>query len=158
MGFKVGLTPAPMLTIRGETFTFQELHFHFPREHAFNETPAVMELHLVHTNAVGEAAVLGVFLREGNHNDEIQKIWDHFGSSDSFDLNPLLLLPKGREYLRYAGSLTTPPCTEGLRWHVFTEPIPISKAQWMAYRDRFGKTARDPQSRNGRPVLRSSGG
>lgn len=114
-----------------------------------------MELHFVHRNALGELAVVGVFLREGAANPLIQEIWDAVDAEGDGEIDPEALLPQDRSYYRYAGSLTTPPCTEGVRWHVLAEPVDLSAAQVDEFRAIFPHNARPLQFLNDRPVLES---
>ena len=72
------------------------------------------------------------------------------------ELDPLALLPARRGYVRYAGSLTTPACAEGVRWHVLAERITVSWEQMQRFQRRYRNTARPLQQREGRPLLRSS--
>ena len=156
--FEVRLSPPLVLTIRGERFELVEFHFHAPGEHEVGGKKTAMELHLVHRNAVGELAAVGVFLREGRFNRAIQEIWDHTLPGPVWSFDPRPLLPPDRAYFRYAGSLTTPPCAEGVRWYVFAQPIEIAPEQVKAYVDQFGRHSRDVQDRNGRPVLKTGAG
>ncbi len=155
--FKVRLNPAPTLTISGEVFDFVEFHFHQPNEHHLAGVKTGMEIHFVHRNKVGELAVVGVFLVPSTFNRTVQDVFDHLGSPDPWRFDPKPLLPPQDTYLRYAGSLTTGTCAEGVRWHVFQQPIPIAQSQIDDYERRFGDTARKVKERNGRVVLRSGG-
>jgi carbonic anhydrase len=141
------------LRIGQERYKLVQFHFHTPSEHRLHGEQFPMELHFVHRNALGELAVVGVFLREGAANPLIQQIWDAVSSEAGGQIDPEDLLPQNREYYRYAGSLTTPPCTEGVRWHVLTEPVELSAAQVDEFRAIFPLNARPIQPLNGRPVL-----
>jgi carbonic anhydrase len=149
------------LKIGKETYELIQFHFHTPSEHRLQGEEFPMELHLVHRNALGELAVVGVFMKEGAANPLIQQIWDNAPHSHGthevhgVEIDPEDLLPHDREYYRYAGSLTTPPCSEGVRWHVLHEPIEISPAQVDEFRTIFPHNARSLQPLNGRPVLSS---
>lgn len=149
------------LTIGKETYELFQFHFHTPSEHRRQGEEFPMELHFVHRNALGELAVVGVFLQEGAGNRVIQEIWDHAPTSHGTrkvrgaTINPEDLLPESREYYRYAGSLTTPPCSEGVRWHVLHEPVELSAAQVDQFRAIFPLNARPLQPLNGRTVLSS---
>jgi carbonic anhydrase len=149
------------LRIGQERYKLVQFHFHTPSEHRLHGEEFPMELHFVHRNALGELAVVGVFLREGAANPLIQEIWDAvsgeagLAAAHTGEIDPEDLLPANRDYYRYAGSLTTPPCTEGVRWHVLEEPVDLSAAQVDEFRAIFPHNARPLQFLNGRPVLES---
>lgn len=156
---EVKVQPGSYLRIGQERFDLIQFHFHTPSEHRLQGQEFPMELHFVHRNALGELAVVGVFLREGAANPFLQQIWDHIpaepeaAAAHSEEIDPEDLLPADRGYYRYAGSLTTPPCTEGVRWHVLHTPVDVSAAQIDEFRAIFPLNARPIQSLNGRPVL-----
>lgn len=107
--------------IDGDTNQLLQFHFHTPSEHKARGKSSPMEIHLVHKNAAGQLAVVGVFLKEGRHNEFIQKIWNSMPTQEgevdvATAIDAANLLPGEREFYRYAGSLTTPPCSEGVKW------------------------------------------
>jgi carbonic anhydrase len=154
---EVKVQPGSYLRIGQERFNLVQFHFHTPSEHKLQGQEFPMELHFVHRNALGEIAVVGVFLREGAANAFLQQIWDNIpGGSEAAaegTIQPEDLLPADRDYYRYAGSLTTPPCTEGVRWHVLHEPVDVSAAQIEELRAIFPLNARPIQPLKDRPVL-----
>jgi carbonic anhydrase len=121
-----------------DEYTLQQFHFHAPSEHAINGRLADAEMHLVHRNTLGEQAVVAVLLivDDAKANPLFDQII--FGApvgvsaATEFDLggeiNAKDLLPRNRRYYTYTGSLTTPPCTEGVDWFVMAEPVAISSA------------------------------
>ena len=121
------------LRVGGEVFTLSQFHFHAPSEHTIGGHSYPMELHLVHTDALGNNAVVGVLLEVGDDpNDLIEEIFanvpDEEGTADvGGTLNGEDLLPGSLGYYSYAGSLTTPPCTEGVRWFVLRRPVQVSE-------------------------------
>lgn len=147
------------LRIGQERYRLKQFHFHTPSEHTLHGEQFPMELHFVHLNELGELAVVGVFLREGAANAVLQEIWDNIpGHSEHpephhLEIDPEDLLPADRSYYRYAGSLTTPPCSEGVRWHVIEEPVDVSAEQIEEFRAIFQHNARPLQLLNDRPVL-----
>jgi carbonic anhydrase len=146
----------PTLTIGGETFILDGIHFHSPGEHKIGGTGAAMEMHLVHHNQAGELGVVGVLMKPvaGRPNPLIAELWDKAGSQPTrIQIQPSFLVPSDQRYYRYAGSLTTPPCGEGVRWHVLRGELVVSPEQISAY--PFPDTARPVQPLNGRPVLES---
>lgn len=147
----------PWITIRGERFELREFHFHQPSEHRVGGEGYALELHLVHENQVGEAAVVGVFLEAEVNRPHavIEQIWttvpERVGVRAPIRISPAGLLPRDRSYVRYAGSLTTGRCSEGVRWHMLRGRIALSPEQAAAY--RHPNSARPLQPLNGRPVL-----
>lgn len=152
---EVEIEPGSFVRIGKERYDLVQFHFHTPSEHHLHGESFPMELHFVHRNLLGELAVVGVFLQEGEANPLIQRIWNHIPDAEATGpIDPTQLLPENRGYFRYAGSLTTPPCTEGVRWHVLREPIEVSAGQIEHFREIFPVNARPLQPRNDRPVLR----
>lgn len=160
---EVKVAPGSFLRLGRERYELAQFHFHTPSEHRLQGQAYPMELHFVHKNALGELAVVGVFLREGAANPVIQEIWDHIpGEAEpesahdeeiGEEIDPEDLLPADRGYYRYAGSLTTPPCTEGVRWHVLHTPVDVSAAQIEEFQALFPLNARPLQPLHDRPVL-----
>lgn len=146
----------PSIAIRGEVFGLQEFHFHEPSEHEIDGTGTALELHFVNANQAGELAVVGVLLEAmaGRPHPVIQRIWDNVpapGQRARIEIRPEDLLPADRGYYRYAGSLTTGACAEGVRWHVLRGRLTMSPQQVDEY--LHPGSARRPQPLNGRPVL-----
>lgn len=120
--------------IRGKKYKLVQFHFHTPSEHTVEGNFYPMEMHLVHKDKDGNIAVIGIFIKEGKRNSELEKVFNNSPSeegkqvlNDKIDLNNLL--PKNKSYYTYSGSLTTPPCTEGVRWIVLKKAITASKRQ-----------------------------
>lgn len=144
-------------TIDGDVYELLQFHFHTPSEHKKRGQSYPMELHLVHRNGAGQLAVVGVFMKEGHFNPAIQKIWDSMpqteGEVEVADvIDADAVLPRNHEFFRYAGSLTTPPCSEGVKWSVMKYPIEVSSAQIARFKALFPLNARPTQPLNGRPV------
>ena len=118
-----------------------QLHFHAPSEHRVAGVAYPIELHFVHVDARRRITVVAVFVRPGARNRRLGELTGHLlsrgGSAVSGTLHPHRLLPAGLESIRYTGSLTTPPCTEGVRWIVLTEPITLSARQIARFTDRY---------------------
>jgi carbonic anhydrase len=121
--------------IDGEQFMLRQLHFHAPSENTVGGKHYPLEMHLVHQNAQGETAVVAVMFTTGTPNNELQKLWHEMPreADESValtqDVDIKKLLPARTMYYRYSGSLTTPPCTEGVRWLVMKEPLSLSAEQ-----------------------------
>lgn len=148
-----GNGPSLALEAAGQRFELFELHFHTPGEHLVNGQAAPMEVHLVHAGPAGTLAVVGVLVREGAANPVLQRIWEAIGKGP-IPLDATALLPAGRRGYSYSGSLTTPPCTEGVSWYVLQEGIELSGKQLQDFRSLFPEgNARPVQPLNGRPVV-----
>jgi carbonic anhydrase len=147
----------PAIAIRGESFGLQQFHFHEPSEHRIAGAGAALELHFVHANQAGELAVVGVLLETaaGRVHPAIERIWsavpERPGERAPIAIRPAELLPADRSYYRYAGSLTTGTCAEGVRWHVLRGRLTVSPEQVDDY--RHPDSARRLQPLDGRPVL-----
>lgn len=118
-----------------QKFELRQIHFHEASEHTINGVRYPLEMHMVHINAEGELLVLAIMAIEGRSSEPFAFLEDYLpiqtGETkiidSNFDLN--LNLPENREYYTYPGSLTTPPCTEGVLWFVFKHPITVSVEQ-----------------------------
>ncbi|MFN0022958.1 MAG: carbonic anhydrase [Parvularculaceae bacterium] len=141
-----------------ERFELLQAHFHDPSEHRLDGEQFAMEMHFVHRKASGALAVVGVLMRAGAENDTLARLWSaippsvgkEHAATVAFD--PNAFLPADRVHFQYDGSLTTPPCTEGVTWLVMRSPIDASLAQVAAFRAIEGENARALQERNGRMV------
>lgn len=155
---KANYAPGSTITIGEHTYELMTLDFHTPSEHYFDGAPYPMELHLVHKAEDGALAVLGVMIKVGAHNEVVEGIWlntpPNLGENkiDTIAYSAESLLPANRDYYAYEGSLTTPPCTEGVKWHVFKDPIEMSAAQLTAFQGIFPVNARPIQNLNGRII------
>ena len=146
--------PGNYLTTSGEVFGLAQVHFHTPSEHTFGGATLPLVAHFVHVDDGGALAVLGVLFEEGDANPELQKIVDAASTATagvSIDLTALV--PEDLESFRYMGSLTTPPCSEGVNWHVVETPLSASAEQIDAFESLMGMNARPVLPVNGRLVL-----
>ena len=147
---------AQTLYVGGKAYSLVQMHFHSPAEHSVERRIGPLELHFVHQAADGERAVLGALLRRGRHNAEFRLVRRALprsaGQAARVDVPVDLegLLPASRRAYRYAGSLTTPPCSEGIRWMVLEDPLRLSRRQIGAVREIVEGNARPVQPRNGR--------
>jgi carbonic anhydrase len=147
------------LTVRDSTYKLVQFHFHHPSEEQINYRGFAMVAHLVHKNAEGQLAVVAVLLDPGVANTLIHKVWTYMPLDTGdrvrmptglIDMNELL--PKDQRYYQFMGSLTTPPCTEGVLWLVLKQPTPVSREQIKLFSQLFPHNARPVQAVNGRPV------
>ncbi len=142
----------------GEIYKLLQLHFHTPSEYAIEGEKFPMELHFVHQNNEGNLGVIGVMLKEGGENEAVEKIWKiapvekgEAKGGERFDLNDLL--PEEKNYFRFMGSLTTPPCSEGVNWFMLKEPLFVSAKQIEYFRNLYPMNARSLQDVNHRLII-----
>ena len=156
-GLEVDLAPGSFMVVDGARFDLIELQLHTPSEHTVAGDSFPMELHLVHRSKAGALAVIGVLFTEGEASSALAPVWKGApkarGSSKLKKMfDPEALLPREHAAYRYDGSLTTPPCTEGVIWHVFKRPRTEDEQTIGAFRRRFGATARPVQELGGREL------
>ena len=147
------------IAIGGEAFDLVQFHFHHDSEHAVNGQLQPMEMHLVHRHEEGGLAVVGVFIEEGQANeqladfftglDEIEGLPAPDGVEFDHEIDLLDLLPDSTDGWFYNGSLTTPPATEGVNWFVFEEAIQASAEQIALFKEFLDSIELNP---NNRPV------
>ena len=137
-----------------------QFHFHAPSEHTVAGQSFAMEMHLVHQNEDGALAVIGVLIERGGEHAAFNSLWAHLPSTpgaaqqiEQVAIDAGALLPSARAYYRYDGSLTTPPCSEGVQWFVLTTPIALSEAQIDAFAAIVHGNNRPVQPLNGRQLL-----
>lgn len=147
------------LTVRGSSYKLVQFHFHHPAEEQVNYRGFAMVAHLVHKNAEGQLAVVSVLLEPGVANALINKVWTYMPLDTDdrvrmpaglIDMNELL--PQDQRYYQFMGSLTTPPCTEGVLWLVLKQPTTVSREQLKLFSQLFPNNARPVQAVNGRAV------
>lgn len=155
---QVNYAQGSTVTINGEKYALLQFHFHTPSEHEINDKASAMELHLVHRNELGQLALVGVMLNQGKSNPLIAEIWKQIpaiGETNTVSdrmINAASLLPNKKAYFSYNGSLTTPPCSEGVSWNIFVEPITVSEDQIETFANIYQVDARPLQPINGRTV------
>ena len=155
---QVNVTPGSKIRIDGKAYDLLQFHFHRPSEEHINGKPSAMVIHYVHKNDSGELAVLGVLLQEGNENPGIKTLWSHAPSKegpevapDNVAFNPANLLPREMEFYHYDGSLTTPPCTEKVKFYILKTQVNIGKEQITQF--PFKMNARPVQPLNERKIF-----
>jgi len=159
---QVNLSPGSRLIVDGTPYELLQFHFHRPSEEWIDGKPSDMSLHLVHKSAEGKLVVLGVLLQSmAADNAGLVPLWTHMPTSEgpeqSFpetNVDPAKLIPSNLAYYQYEGSLTTPPCTEGVTFFILKTKMPISKAQLEAF-PLHHSNARPIQPLNGRTILSS---
>jgi len=148
------------LTVGEKAYTLKQFHFHHPSEEHINGRAYDMVVHLVHADAAGHLAVVAVFLNKGTANPLLDSLWANLPAQkekavdvSGVTLNAKDLLPGDHGYYTFAGSLTTPPCSEGVTWYVMKTPMPLSDAQLAAFVRLYPLNARPIQPTNGREIL-----
>jgi carbonic anhydrase len=154
---QVNVPVGSKIRIDGRAYDLLQFHFHRPSEEHIDGKPAAMVVHFVHKNLEGELAVLAVMLREGNENPVIKTLWTHAPPKegpevvpDGVMFNPANLLPREMDFFHYDGSLTTPPCTEKVKFFILKSQVNVSKEQVSEF--PFKMNARPIQPPNGRPI------
>jgi len=153
------------ISYAGNTYHLVQFHFHSPSENEINGEAAPLEIHFVHQGANGSVAVIGVLVKGGESNPALQAIINHLPAADGKEyaiknetINPIDFFPLDHDYYSFMGSLTTPPCTEGLQWLVMASTITATPAQIATIRHAInGPNTRAVQPLNGRLITYSMG-
>ena len=148
------------ISLGSQAYQLVQFHFHSPGEERFAGKDSVMDAHLVHRSADGKLLVLAVQFEIGDQpNPVIQTMLDRIPKEKGAEfkinevmVNPLDLLPKQKSYYTYNGSLTTPPCSEGVTWIEFKEPVTITQQQLDAMQRFYRGNQRPVQALNGREI------
>ncbi|MDY7539907.1 carbonic anhydrase family protein [Undibacterium sp. RTI2.1] len=159
---QVNLGPGNYITVNGRSFELVQFHFHKPAEERVNGKGFEMVVHLVHKDADGKLAILAVLIERGKPHSLVQSVWnnlpleknDSMQGPAAMDLNEIL--PAKRDYYTFMGSLTEPPCTEGVLWLVMKEPIEISAEQLAIFNRLYPMNARPIQKTSGRLIKESN--
>ena len=145
------------LAVGGDEWEVLQFHFHAASEHTLDASNERMEMHIVHRNANGGLAVLGAFIEEGMFNPNLEPVFANLPREEGDPslvagqmVNLSSILPMDLSAWRYNGSLTTPPCTEGVRWHVLKTPIQASASQIALFETVFDNNYRPTQALNDR--------
>ena len=162
-GHTVQVTPpaGSYIVAGGVRYDLIQFHFHHPGEEAVKGKYPDLSLHLVHKSAEGKTAVVAVRLIEGNDNAVLAALWEHLpktqGKTDTVaaSMNPAGLLPADKGYWAYEGSLTAPPCTEGVQWYVMEQEVQISRTQLRSFAALYKVNSRLLQTAHGRKVAAS---
>ncbi len=159
-GHAIQVTPGRggSITLDNKDYQLVQFHFHAPSEEKINGKPADMVVHLVHKAADGALAVVAVLIETGAENPALAPIFAAMPAQANTTItlntpvNPATLLPAKASYYHYKGSLTTPPCSEGVSWQIMTTPITLSPQQLNNFHQIYPMNARPVQPLNGRPV------
>ncbi len=156
---QVDLAGSGQMTVDGKSYNLLQFHFHAGSEYTINGKSYPLEVHLVHASDAGDLAVIGVMFEEGAANAELAEIWSEMPETkgdrevEGARVDVRKLLPVDRKYYRFMGSLTTPPCSEGVNWHMMRTPITASAEQIAAFKAIYPMNARPLQDENNRLVV-----
>lgn len=158
---QVNVAEGSMMRVQGHQFVLKQFHFHSPSENTIDGRYFPLEAHYVHLDEQGNIAVVALMFEEGAVNLELEKAWNqmpgHAGDKEALKdaINPVNLLPSDRDYYRFNGSLTTPPCSEGVNWFVLKEAVTASKAQIEKFQEIMGHPNNRPvQPLNSRVIIK----
>lgn len=158
---QVNLPAGNTLKIGDNSFELLQFHFHTPSEEQVHGKHTAMVAHFVHKNAEGALGVVGVLLQKGKRNAAFEPVFAHLPRAgeqvtvDQLKLDLADMLPASKGYYAFAGSLTTPPCSEGVNWMVLKTPVQVSQKQINAFRQLFRFNARPVQPLQNRVVQES---
>lgn len=156
---QVNYDPGSTISLDGHEFQLLQFHFHAPSEHTVDGRSFPAELHLVHQDADGALAVVGILLETGAENEALSPVWADLPAEETEVtatggmVDASLLLPTDQATFRYAGSLTTPPCSEGVSWFVMTTPVEISQIQLDEFLAIFSGNNRPLQTLGDRELI-----
>jgi carbonic anhydrase len=159
---QINYAPGSFMTVGDKRYELRQFHFHHPSEEQVNGKAYDMVIHLVHADTEGHLAVVAVLVKSGSANPLIRRLWENLPklegkeeSASGVEVNAAELLPKSLGYYTFAGSLTTPPCSEGVTWFVLQTPIEVSADQVAAFAKLYPHNARPTQPSNGRSISAS---
>jgi carbonic anhydrase len=159
---QVNVAGGNYLTVQNRAYELLQFHFHRPSEERINGKSFEMVVHLVHKDVEGKLAVLAVLLERGAAQNMIQTVWNNLPLEKNDTVQPSVVLdvadvlPERRDYYTYMGSLTTPPCTEGVLWLVMKQPMQASPQQMAIFSRLYPFNARPVQANSGRVVKESN--
>lgn len=151
------------VTVGGERYELTQFHFHRPSEEYIHGKQYDMVIHFMLRGGGGKVAGVAVLVKAGHANDTVRELWKYMPKTAGKDhlipgvaVNPAGLLPRNTAYYMYAGSVTAPPCTEGVTWFVLKTPVSVSQQQIDAFTKLYPHDVRPPQPLDGRIVKESN--
>ena len=158
----INYRPGSSITVGGKKYALKQFHFHRPSEEKINGKGFDMTMHLVHADDDGRLAVVAVLLRQGEDSPLVRELWKDLPkekekeeSFDNVQIDLSQILPPDRGYYTFPGSLTTPPCSENVRWFVLKHPATLSAEEIRQFSQLYRDDARPTQPLYGRVVLES---
>lgn len=150
--------------IGDHAYKLAQFHFHTPSEERIKGKPTSMVAHLVHKDEAGKLAVVALLIKQGKENATLKPVFDNMPMSagpvhsvEGLSINVADLLPAKQGYFHFEGSLTTPPCSEGVSWYVLSTPVEASTEQIKSFQTLYKNNARPVQPLNGRTVVERAG-
>ena len=155
---QVNYEPGSGFSVDGKAYELVQIQFHTPSEHYIDGAPYPMEAHFIHTAQDGSLAVIGVMMKVGVPNPTIEGIWQNVPMAgkvknvSGVSIDASNLMPEDKSYYTYRGSLTTPPCREGVQWYLLKDEIELSATQLKAFQAVYPVNARPIQDLGARTV------
>jgi carbonic anhydrase len=156
---QVNYAPGSFIVVGGVRYELVQFHFHHPSEEKIDGKAHEMVAHLVHKNAEGKLAVVAVLIDKGGASELVGTLWKNIphekereATVDGVTIDVTQLLPENKDYYTFQGSLTTPPCSEGVTWFVLKAPVKIADAEIAAFAKIYPLNARPVQPLNGRTI------
>jgi len=159
---QVNVPPGNAIEVGGRRFELKQFHFHRPSEERIDGRQFEMSLHLVHQDEQGRLAVVAVLFDKGPVQPMLQRVWNNLPLERNDEaqarvtLDASELLPADRRYFTYMGSLTTPPCSEGVQWVVMRQPVTAAAEQLDLFARIYPMNARPVQAASGRRIMQSN--
>lgn len=155
---QVNVEPGNAISVLGHRYELVQFHFHRPSEERLNGRQFDMVAHMVHKDVDGKLAVVAVLIEQGKAHPAVQLVWNSLPLEKGMEqrspvmLDLLALLPEDQRYVTYMGSLTTPPCSEGVLWMVLKQPVQFSREQMNVFARMYPMNARPIQNAAGRMI------
>lgn len=156
---QVNVSEGNTLKLDDELYTLNQFHFHSPSENEINGKHFPLEMHLVYKADSGDLAVLAVMFKTGDENKALSSVWAHLPQKEgeqsmlTAPVSVKNLIPSVLNHYRFSGSLTTPPCSEGVTWMVFEKQLQASEQQIQTFKTLIHDNNRPVQPINGRVVV-----
>ncbi len=158
----INAAPGSFITVGGRRYELKQFHFHRPSEEKIDGKGFEMAVHLVHADQQGNLAVVAVLIQKGEDNPLVHEVWNDFPKEkdkeehfNNIQIDVSRLLPSDRGYYTFDGSLTTPPCSEGVTWYVLEQPVTVTAAEIDQFSKLYRDNARPTQPLYDRVVLES---
>jgi len=160
---RINVEPGSSVIVDGKSYPLVQFHFHHPSEEEIEGRKSDMVVHLVHQLPEGGTVVVAILLKSGNENPLIRDLWSHLPKETNKEvefkkvvINAADFLPADQNYYTFEGSLTIPPCNEGVKWFVLKSPVELSASQIAKFARMYPDNARPIQPTNGRAIEESN--